>query len=192
MGGESSKRLLTNWLKCLNIRSLFGNRQSNSEQHDSAYQLTWITDYLAVGCAPMSYVEFEAIREQGIDAIVNLCAEFCDLHEIEEKSGFEVYYLPIPDENAPDMEDMEKALRMKVKPFFASDYAGIIEAMRFGKVHVAWFGNKSAMEAVDRAGAEVFVQEIKANGKQGYYSHILTHADNSEINSLKDLFHTLS
>lgn len=88
----------------------------------------------------------------------------------------------------PFLEDMEKALRMKVKPFFASDYAGIIEAMRFGKVHVAWFGNKSAMEAVDRAGAEVFVQEIKANGKQGYYSHILTHADNSEINSLKDLF----
>jgi protein-tyrosine phosphatase len=30
--------------------------------------------------------------------------------DIEEKSGFEVYYLPIPDESAPDMEDMEKAL----------------------------------------------------------------------------------
>ena len=110
MGGDSAKRLLKNCLKSLNIRSLFGNRQSKSEQHDSAYRLTWITDYLAVGCAPMSYVEFEAIREQGIDAIVNLCAEFCDLHKIEEKSGFEVYYLPIPDENAPDMEDMEKAL----------------------------------------------------------------------------------
>ena len=88
----------------------------------------------------------------------------------------------------PFLKDMEKSLRMKVKPFFASDYAGIIEGMRFGKVHVAWFGNKSAMEAVDRAGAEVFVQEIKANGKQGYYSHILTHVDNKDINSLKDLF----
>ena len=88
----------------------------------------------------------------------------------------------------PFLKDMEKALRMKVKPFFASDYAGIIEAMRFGKVHVAWFGNKSAMEAVDRAGAEVFVQEIKADGTQGYYSHILTSVDNKDINSLKDLF----
>ena len=88
----------------------------------------------------------------------------------------------------PFLADMEKALRMKVKPFFASDYAGVIEAMRFGKVHVAWFGNKSAMEAVDRAGAEVFVQEIKADGTQGYYSHVLTHVDNKEINSLKDLF----
>ena len=88
----------------------------------------------------------------------------------------------------PFLKDMEKSLRMKVKPFFASDYAGIIEGMRFGKVHVAWYGNKSAMEAVDRAGAEVFVQEIKANGTQGYYSHIITHVDNKRINSLKDLF----
>ena len=88
----------------------------------------------------------------------------------------------------PFLEDMEQALGMEVKPFFASDYAGIIEGMRFGKVHVAWYGNKSAMEAVDRAGAEIFVQEIKADGTQGYYSHILTHVDNDEINSLDDLF----
>ncbi len=74
------------------------------------YSLTWITPNLAVGYAPMSYAELESIREQGIDAIVNLCGEFCDLHEIEEKSGFDVYFLPIPDEGAPDMEKMEKAL----------------------------------------------------------------------------------
>ena len=30
--------------------------------------------------------------------------------------------------------------------------------MRFNKVQVAWFGNKSAMEAVDRASGEVFAQ----------------------------------
>jgi len=75
-----------------------------------SYQLTWITSSLAVGYAPMSYAELDSIREQGITAIVNLCGEFCDLHEIEEKTGFEVYFLPIPDENAPDMEEMEQAL----------------------------------------------------------------------------------
>ncbi|HHO48487.1 MAG TPA: hypothetical protein ENN06_08560 [Desulfobacteraceae bacterium] len=74
------------------------------------YQLTWITDNLAVGHAPMSYAELDHIREQGIDAIVNLCGEFCDLHEIEKDSGFEVYFLPIPDESAPDMAEMEKGL----------------------------------------------------------------------------------
>ena len=76
----------------------------------AGYQLTWITDDLAVGYAPMSYDELDAIRTQGIDAIVNLCGEFCDLHEIEENSGFEVYYLPIEDECAPEMTSMETAL----------------------------------------------------------------------------------
>ena len=76
----------------------------------SEYKLTWITAQLAVGYAPMSHTDLESIKAKGIDGIVNLCAEFCDLHQIEEESGFEVYYLPIPDESAPQMEDMEKAL----------------------------------------------------------------------------------
>lgn len=76
----------------------------------SGYQLTWITDNLAVGHAPMSYAELGQIRAQGIDAIVNLCGEFCDLHEIERETGFEVYFLPIADESAPDMAEMEKGL----------------------------------------------------------------------------------
>ncbi|MGB3212816.1 MAG: dual specificity protein phosphatase family protein [Desulforhopalus sp.] len=76
----------------------------------SEYLLTWITKNLAVGHAPMSYAELDNIKAQGIDAIVNLCQEFCDLHELEEKSGFEVFYLPIPDENAPEMAEMEKGL----------------------------------------------------------------------------------
>ena len=58
----------------------------------------------------MSYAELDAIKAQGIDAVVNLCAEFSDLHDLEASSGFEVYYLPIWDEDIPKMEDMEKAL----------------------------------------------------------------------------------
>lgn len=74
------------------------------------YELTWITKQLAAGYAPMSYEELETIKEAGIDAIINLCGEFSDLHEIEEKAGFEVYYLPTPDECAPDLGEMERAL----------------------------------------------------------------------------------
>ena len=74
------------------------------------YELHWITDHLATGHAPMSYDELDAIRAQGIGAIVNLCGEFCDLHEIEDSSGFDVYYLPVVDEHAPDLEAMERAL----------------------------------------------------------------------------------
>ncbi|MDO8948762.1 MAG: dual specificity protein phosphatase family protein [Desulfocapsaceae bacterium] len=75
------------------------------------YTVNWLTSQLAAGSAPMSYDDLNAIKEQGIDAIVNLCGEFCDLYQIEQESGFEVYYLPIPDECAPDMELMEQALQ---------------------------------------------------------------------------------
>lgn len=74
------------------------------------YKLTWVTPQLSVGHAPLSYADLDAIREDGVAAIVNLCGEYCDLHEIQEDSGFEVYYLPIPDECAPDMKEMENAI----------------------------------------------------------------------------------
>ena len=74
------------------------------------YELSWITDNLALGHAPMSYAELDSIKKQGVGAIINLCAEFCDLHEIEETSGFEVYYLPVCDEEAPREPELEEAL----------------------------------------------------------------------------------
>ena len=86
----------------------------------------------------------------------------------------------------PILDDMSKKTGMKVNAFFASDYAGIIEGMRFNKVHVAWFGNKSAMEAVDRASGEVFAQMVNADGTQGYYSHLIVHKD-SPLKSLDDM-----
>lgn len=85
----------------------------------------------------------------------------------------------------PFLEDMEKKLGMEIKPFFAPDYAGVIEGMRFDKVDVAWFGNKSAMEAVDRAGGEVFVQTVDVTGNPGYWSLLLAHRD-SKLEKLED------
>lgn len=86
----------------------------------------------------------------------------------------------------PLLDDMAKQTGLSVKAFFASDYAGIIEGMRFNKVQVAWFGNKSAMEAVDRANGEIFAQMVNADGTQGYYSHLIVHKD-SPIQSLDDV-----
>lgn len=86
----------------------------------------------------------------------------------------------------PILDDFTKKTGLKVNAFFASDYAGILEGMRFNKVHVAWFGNKSAMEAVDRANGEVFAQMVNADGSQGYYSHLIVHKD-SPLKSLDDV-----
>ncbi|ALN74582.1 phosphonate ABC transporter substrate-binding protein [Aureimonas sp. AU20] len=86
----------------------------------------------------------------------------------------------------PFLADMAKETGLDIKPFFATDYAGVIEGMRFGKVQLAWYGNKSAMEAVDRAKGEVFAQTVHADGTPGYYSLILAPAS-SKLNSLDDL-----
>ena len=86
----------------------------------------------------------------------------------------------------PILDAMGKKTGMKINAFFASDYAGIIEGMRFNKVQVAWFGNKSAMEAVDRADAEVFAQMVNADGTKGYYSHLIVNKD-SPIKTLDDM-----
>jgi phosphonate transport system substrate-binding protein len=86
----------------------------------------------------------------------------------------------------PFFRDMEKRTGLKVNSFYAPDYAGVIEAMRFNKIQVAWFGNKSAMEAVDRANGEVFAQVMYADGTFGYYSLLITHRD-SPYRTLDDV-----
>ena len=86
----------------------------------------------------------------------------------------------------PFLADMEKHTGLKVKAFFASDYAGGVTAMQYNKIQLAWYGGKSAMEAVDRADGEVFMQTMDAAGVGGYYSHLVTHKD-SPLNSEKDV-----
>ena len=84
------------------------------------YPVKWITTELAVGYAPRSHSDLDAIRAQGIAAIVNLCAECYDLADSEKKAGFEVYFVPVVDEEAPVMEDLEEAV------------AWIVDRLQFG------------------------------------------------------------
>lgn len=86
----------------------------------------------------------------------------------------------------PLLDDMSKATGLEVKAFFATDYAGVIEAMRFNKVQVGWFGNKSAIEAVDRSDGEVFAKVVGKDGTEGYYSLLVVNVD-SPLKSLDDV-----
>jgi phosphonate transport system substrate-binding protein len=86
----------------------------------------------------------------------------------------------------PFFRDMEKKTGLTVKSFYAPDYAGVIEAMRFNKIQVAWYGNKAAMEAVDRANGEVFAQVMYADGTYGYHALLITHKD-SPYKTLDDV-----
>lgn len=86
----------------------------------------------------------------------------------------------------PLIDDMQAATGLQVKPFFAPDYAGVIEGMRFNKVQLGWFGNKSGMEAVDRAQGEVFAKVVAKDGTEGYYSLLIVPKD-SPLKSLDDV-----
>lgn len=87
----------------------------------------------------------------------------------------------------PLIADMNKQTGLNVKAFFATDYAGIIEGMRFNKVQVGYFGNASAIEAVDRSQGEVFAKVLYANGDLGYKSVLITNV-NSRFKTLDDVF----
>lgn len=86
----------------------------------------------------------------------------------------------------PLFRDMEKRTGLTVKAFYAPDYAGVVEAMRFNKVQVAWYGNKAAIDAVDRSNGEVFAQILRSDGSLGYYSLLITQRD-SPYNNLNDV-----
>jgi phosphonate transport system substrate-binding protein len=89
----------------------------------------------------------------------------------------------------PLIADLGKAIGMKTTGFYASDYAGVIEAMRFNKVQLAWYGNASAVPAVDRAQGEVFGHAVDPHGTPGYYSLLIVNKD-SPIHSLQDVLNS--
>lgn len=92
----------------------------------------------------------------------------------------------LKDSWGPLLDDMRRKTGLNIKAFFASDYNGIIEAQRFNKVQFAWYGNQSAIDAVDRASSEVFVQTLAGEGAPGYWSLLVVHKD-SPLKSIEDV-----
>lgn len=105
----------------------------------------------------------------------------------------ELHFGLIPTESATGITDryeglakhIEKQLGIPVKMQVATDYAGVITAMQFKHVDLAYFGPKSYVEAAARANAEATVMEVLEDGTLGYYGLIIT-KKGSGINSLKD------
>ncbi|MBD3181516.1 phosphonate ABC transporter substrate-binding protein [Candidatus Poribacteria bacterium] len=80
----------------------------------------------------------------------------------------------ITDRWEPLLDHIAKTMNIKIKPYSASDYAGIIEAMRFGKIEAAYFGPKSYVEASERSNAWAIAREKMLDGSEGYHSIIIT------------------
>jgi phosphonate transport system substrate-binding protein len=77
----------------------------------------------------------------------------------------------------PLLADLEKATGVKIKPFFASNYTSLVEAMRFNQVQVGWFSAVPAVDAIDRANAQVLGRVISGDGSTGYASILIVRKD---------------
>ena len=85
------------------------------------------------------------------------------------------------------LDDLQAKIGMPVVPFVATDYNGIIEALRSGKLDVAYLGPFSYVLATSVAEVEAFsVAVTKKTGQSAYKSVILARKD-SGIHSLADL-----
>ena len=87
----------------------------------------------------------------------------------------------------PFIAAMSEQIGMPVKAFYATQYAGVIEAMRFGQVQLAWYGGKSYIEAAKIADAEVFAQTVNADSTKGYYSHLIMNKSNPQLAEAQQL-----
>ena len=82
---------------------------------------------------------------------------------------------------------LEAKLGMPVEPFVATDYNGVIEALRSGKLDVAYLGPFSYVLATSVADVEAFAVAVtKKTGQSAYKSVIIARKD-SGIRQLADL-----
>lgn len=82
---------------------------------------------------------------------------------------------------------LEKKLGKRVKVFTATDYAGVIEAMRKKRVDIAWFGPLSYYLAEQEAGAEAFAVGVRQGSKSHTYKTVFVTPCNSGIKSIQDM-----
>lgn len=76
------------------------------------------------------------------------------------------------------MDQLAEKTGMKVRPFVANDYNGVIEALRSGKLDIAYLGPFSYVLASSIANAEAFAVAVtQKTGKSAYHSVVITRKD---------------
>jgi len=73
----------------------------------------------------------------------------------------------------PLLDDLSAQIGVKVKPFFATNYTSLVEAMRFKQVQMGWFSASPALQAVRRADGEVLGRVVDAGGEATYKSVLI-------------------
>jgi len=99
----------------------------------------------------------------------------------------------LPDENASTLIQnaqplklyLEKALSRNIELLVTTDYSSMIEAMRFGRIEVAYFGPLSYVLARSKSEIEAFAVGV-SRGSPTYTSVVIVQAD-SPIRSVNDI-----
>lgn len=73
----------------------------------------------------------------------------------------------------PLLDDLEAAIGIPVEPVFGSNYSVLVEAMSADQAQIGWFSALPAVQAIDRAGAEVIARTVDVEGKDSYVSTII-------------------
>jgi phosphonate transport system substrate-binding protein len=77
----------------------------------------------------------------------------------------------------PLVDDLQKETGLKVKLFFSPNYSLLVQAMASQQTQLAWFSALPAVEAVERANAQVFARTIDEHGSGAYRSVIIARTD---------------
>ena len=111
-----------------------------------------------------------------------------------DKSNPDVLRIAIlPDENASELIKQNKKLQLyledrldkKIELVVTTDYSSMIEAMRFGRLELAYFGALSYVMAKERSEIEAFAAQMK-KGSIMYHGVIIVNKD-SMISNILDI-----
>ena len=73
----------------------------------------------------------------------------------------------------PLLDDLQRAIGIPVEPVFGSNYSVLVEAMSADQAQIGWFSALPAVQAIDRAGAEVIARTVDVDGKDSYTSSLI-------------------
>jgi phosphonate transport system substrate-binding protein len=127
--------------------------------------------------------------------IISLASIFLsNLAIADSKSNPDVLRVAIlPDENASELIKQNKKLQLyledrldkKIELVVTTDYSSMIEAMRFGRLELAYFGALSYVMAKERSEIEAFAAQMK-KGSIMYHGVIIVNK-NSMISNILDV-----
>ena len=142
----------------------------------------------------MSHPRFSAARRTALGAalVLTVCAGL-PRHASAQPRALTIGLIPAEDSQAmiessrQVLDALQQQLGMPVKPFVATDYNGVVEALRAKKLDVAYLGPFSYVLASSVAEVEAFsVAVTKKTGQSAYRSVILARKD-SGLRSVAEL-----